>query len=171
MRAATRPGGNSRRRHQDPVLAEFRLTWRQALVRGLRWGGLGSAAVLVIVTSVPGERELSELVWIAVLVPLPLGALCGTATRFRVLTRLDETGIRSRSFGPRAFVSWHSAIAVRAERRGARTLVAVYLVDGSTLRLRAPYDGGPLDRDPRFEQKLVLIGQLWEAHLYGNPPD
>ncbi|MBE1488099.1 hypothetical protein [Plantactinospora soyae] len=151
------------------MLAEFRLTWRQALVRGLRWGGLGSGVVLVIATAVPGERELPELVWIAVLAPLPLGVLCGAATRLRVFTRLDQRGIVSRSFGPRVFVPWHRVDEVRAERRGGRTLVEVYLIDGATLRLRAPYDGGPLDGDPRFEQKLVLFGQLREAHLYGKP--
>lgn len=152
------------------MLAEFRLTWRQALVRGLRWGGLGSGVVIVIASAVPGERRLSELAWAAVLVPLPLGALCGAAARFRVRVQVAGSGIEGRSFGSHPSVPWHQVVDVRAERRRGRTLVAVYLADGTTLRLRAPYDGGPLDRDPRFEQKLVLICQLWEAHRYGSPP-
>lgn len=160
-----------RRRQHRPVLAEFRLTWRQALVRGLRWGGLGSGAMIAIVSAVPGHQEFGELAWAAVLAPLPLGVLCGTAGRLRARSRLDDSGIRVRSYGPRAFVPWSGVADVRAERRRGRTVPAVYLVDGLTLRLRVPYDGGLLDRDPRFEQKLVLIYQVWEAHRHGNALD
>jgi hypothetical protein len=49
---------------------------------------------------------------------------------------------------------------------GAPPRVAIYLEDGSTLRLRAPYDGGLLGRDPRFEQKMFMICHLWETHRY-----
>ncbi|MDW5323753.1 hypothetical protein [Plantactinospora sp. KLBMP9567] len=168
MRAATGPGGERRRREHRPVLAEFRLTWRQAVVRGLRWGGLGSGAVIVIASALPGHRELSELVWVAVLAPLPLGVLCGAADRLRARVRLDEAGLRGRAYGGYAFVAWQRVVDVRAERRRGRTVVAVYLGDAGPLRLHAPYDGGPLDRDPRFEQKLVLICQVWEAHRHGS---
>jgi hypothetical protein len=169
MRAATRPGGSEWRRHHTPVLADFRLTWRQALLQGLRAGGLGSGVMIAVVSAVPAEPEVPELAWLAVLAPLPLGLLYGTLARFRARTQLDDSGIRGRSFGAYALVPWCRVWDVRAERRRARTVVAVYLADGATLRLRAPYDGGPLDRDPRFEQKLVMICQLWESHRHGGP--
>ncbi|WP_422770620.1 hypothetical protein ACN28C_28640 [Plantactinospora sp. WMMC1484] len=150
------------------MLAEFRLSWRQAVVRGLRWGGLGSGAVIVLVSALPGQRELTELAWIAVLAPLPLGVLCGAADRVLARTRLDEAGLRGRAYGTYAFVPWLRVADIRAERRRDRTVVAVYLTDGGMLRLHAPYDGGLFDRDPRFEQKLVLICQVWEAHRHGS---
>ncbi|MEQ4305693.1 hypothetical protein ABNF97_30650 [Plantactinospora sp. B6F1] len=168
MRAATRPGGQRRRREHRLVLAEFRLTWRQAVVRGLRWGGLGSGAVIVIAGALPGQRELTGWVWVAVLAPLPLGVLCGGVDRLRARSRLEEAGLRGRAYGAYAFVAWHRVVDVRAERRRGRTVVAVYLGDDRPMRLYAPYDGGLLDRDPRFEQKLVLICQVWEAHRHGS---
>jgi hypothetical protein len=64
------------------------------------------------------------------------------------------------------FVPWRLVVDIRAERRRWRTRVAIYLEDGSTLRLRAPYDGGLLGRDPRFEQKMFMICHLWETHRY-----
>ncbi|MEE6262930.1 hypothetical protein [Plantactinospora sonchi] len=149
------------------MLAEYRLTWRQALTHGLRAGGLGSAVLLAAVAVAPGARDLPDLAWVLILAPLPSGLLCGTALRSWAGTTLDGAGVRSRSYGPYAFAPWSRVVDVRAERRRGRTLVAVYLADGAVLRLRVPYDGGPLDRDPRFEQKLVMIAQLWEEHRYG----
>lgn len=167
MRAALRPGGTRRGRHQRPVLAEYRLTWRQSLVHGLRAGGVGSAALLVAATVVPVGRDLPDLVWVVVLAPLPAGLLCGVMLRAWAGTTLDGAGVRTRGYGPCRVAPWRLVVDVRAERRRGRTLVAVYLSDGAVLRLRVPYDGGPLDRDPRFERKLVVIAQLWEEHRYG----
>ncbi|MFY1690999.1 hypothetical protein [Plantactinospora sp. WMMB782] len=168
MRTATWPGGSRRRRGHRPVLAEFRLTWRQAVVRGLRWGGLGSGAAIVIAGALPGQGDLGELGWVAVLAPLPLGVLCGTADRLRTRVRLDEAGLCGRAYRTCAPVAWSRVVDVRAERRRDRTVVAVYLGDAAPLRLPAPYDGGLFDRDPRFEQKLVLLCQVWEAHRHGS---
>jgi hypothetical protein len=59
---------------------------------------------------------------------------------------------------------WHRIEDLRAERRGGRTHVAVYLDSGQVLRLLAPYDGGLAARDPQFERKLFMLRHLWETH-------
>jgi hypothetical protein len=53
---------------------------------------------------------------------------------------------------------------VRAERRGGRAHVAVYLDSGQIVRLLAPYDGGLVARDREFERKLFMLRHLWETH-------
>jgi len=172
-----------RGRHHRPVLASFRPTWRQALTRGISLGGLGSLVLGVLAVGwvasagttgsalpdalagrIPGAGAPHGFAWLAVLAPLPLGLVGGTAVRLRIGARLDERGVQSLSLGFAGFAPWRLVIDVRAERRRGRTVVAVYLGDGTMLRLRAPYDGALLGRDPRFEQKLFTICNLWETH-------
>ncbi|MEV4628843.1 hypothetical protein AB0J90_21500 [Micromonospora sp. NPDC049523] len=174
MRAATRPGGDQDGKHQLAVLASFRPTWRQAIVSGL-WAGVVGTIVLAA-SAVTGPTLLAVLVggtWnlrappqsvlVAVLVPVPLGLIYGLAVRRRIGVRLDELGVRSVPLGLDGFAPWRLVVDIRAERRHGRTLVAVYLHSGATLRLRAPYDGA-LGRDPKFERKLFLICHVWETH-------
>ncbi|WP_329108572.1 hypothetical protein OG792_07920 [Micromonospora sp. NBC_01699] len=174
MRTATRPGGDRDGRHQLAVLASFRPTWRQVIVSGLWTGFVG--AVALTGAALTGPTLLAVLVggtwqlrapphstWLALLVPVPLGLIYGLAVRRRIGARLDELGVRSVPLGLDGFAPWRLVVDIRAERRRGRTLVAVYLHNGATLRLRAPYDG-VLGRDPRFERKLFLICNVWATH-------
>lgn len=174
MRAATRPGGEQGGKHHLTVLASFRPTWRQALLSGL-WAGVvgvitltsaalaGPTLLAVVVGGAWQLRTPSQSTWLAVLVPLPLGLVYGVAVRRRIGARLDELGVRSVPLGLDGFAPWRLVVDIRAERRHGRTLVAVYLRNGATLRLRAPYDGW-IGRDPRFERKLFLICHVWATH-------
>jgi hypothetical protein len=157
------------------VLASFRPTWRQALACGLCPGVLGALAVAMTAVAAPPLLDAvagrtpqpgvpPPLAWLAVLAPLPLGALGGFVLRRRVGARVHELGVQCGSFGPTGFAPWRLVVDVRAERRRCRTAVAVYLEDGSILRLRAPYDSRLLGRDPQFERKLFMICHLWETH-------
>jgi hypothetical protein len=174
MRAATRPGGDQSGKHQLAVLASFRPTWRQAFVSGL-WAGVAGALALggavltgptLLVVFVDGTWQLRsppQVAWLAVLVPVPLGLIYGVVIRRRIGARLDELGVRSVPLGLDGFAPWRLVVDIRAERRHGRTVVVVYLENGATLRLRAPYDA-VLGRDPRFERKLFLICHIWETH-------
>jgi len=59
-------------------------------------------------------------------------------------------------------------VALRAERRGSRNVVALYLDSQAVLRLRAPYDGRLLAHDPQFERRVFLLRDLWETHRRWN---
>jgi hypothetical protein len=178
MRAAARPGGEYLGKHHTAVLASYRLTWRQAFTRGLGLGVLAALPVLLIVGTLmlaPGavdavagtalrRHPLPQVAWLAVLAPLPVGVLAAVAARYRPRALIDETGVHVGRRGPNGFAPWRLIVDVRAERRRRRTVVAIYLDDDTALRMRAPFDGDLLGRDPRFEQKLFMIRQLWETH-------
>jgi hypothetical protein len=178
MRTPAPPGGDYRGRHQRTVLASFRPTWRQGLARGFCLGTLGTAALVttasavvtapalvdVVVGTALRPRALPELVWLVVLAPLPIGMLCGVAGRCRVGVRFDEAGVQKVPVRPDGFVPWRLVTDVRLERRRWRTVIAVYLEDGTARRLPAPYDGSLLGRDPFFERKVFLIWHLWAAY-------
>ncbi|MFD0821871.1 hypothetical protein ACFQ0D_26950, partial [Micromonospora zhanjiangensis] len=89
-------------------------------------------------------------------------ALTGFA-RWHRSAVIDEMGVHVRR-GPDGFAPWRQVVDVRAERRRRRTVVMIYLDGDAALRMRAPFDGELLGRDPRFEQKLFMIRQLWETH-------
>jgi hypothetical protein len=99
-----------------------------------------------------------------VLGPL-LGALVGLVGRRRHRTEVDSAGIRVRS----GLAPWSRVRDVRAERRGGRTSVAVYLDTGQVQRLCAPYDGRLGTRDPQFERKLFMLRHLLQTHGWRAP--
>lgn len=140
------------------ALVSFRPTWRQAI-----WHGLGAAAVCAVVTlavgfAVPADYRLAVIV----LPPLAVG-VAGVVSGRRCGTEIDDSGIR-RTTPLGGAASWRQVVDIRPERRGHRTVVAVYLDSGQTLRLPAPYDGMWLARDPFFERRLFMLVHLWETH-------
>ncbi|MEV1290298.1 hypothetical protein [Micromonospora sp. NPDC049679] len=160
------------------MLARFRPTWRQTTGRGLFLGGLAAlvlALVMVGVVTGPalldrmagtrfGGVDLPPVAWLAVLAPLPAGAVIGVLLRRRFGADLDRLGIHGIPLALEGFAPWKLVVDVRAERRRRRTVITVYLDDGTVARLRAPYDGELLGRDPEFEQKLFMICHLWETY-------
>lgn len=184
MQTPARPRGAYRGRHHLSVLVNFRPTWRQALSGGLYLGLSGSltlaltafAAIVVptLLDKVAGTTLNGSTVpgaaWLAVLAPLPVCVLGGLTVGRRLGTRLDHEGVRSLPLAPDGLAPWALVVDVRAERRRRRTIVAVYLRDGSILRLRAPYDGELLGRDPQFERKLFMICHQWETHRHCRVP-
>ena len=160
----------------------FRPTWRQALGHGLWVGLLVTGALLLTCTAAVAapsvvdwlagtdlERPVPRFVWVALLLPVPLGGLLGLVLGRRVGADLDAAGVRGASAAVGVATPWHRVVDVRVERRGRRTVVALPVDDGSIVRLRAPYDGDLLGRDPDFERKHFRIRHLWEIHRYGRP--
>lgn len=143
----------------------YHLTRRQGLAVALRFG-LSSA-----VLSVPGAMALliqSAPMWSGLVAPLAVG-MSVTALSLPMTRRggivADGTGIRpSRRVSPHQMAAWHSITDVRAERRACRTVPVVYLESGHTWRLRVPYDGVLLGADPRFDEKLCAIRNMWDAY-------
>ena len=105
--------------------------------------------------------------WWVLVLPVPLGGLVGLVLGRRVGADLDSVGVWSVPGAIGNSAPWHLVVEVRMERRGRRTMVALPLLDGSIVRLRAPYDGHLLGRDPEFERKQFRIRLLWETHRYG----
>jgi hypothetical protein len=177
MRTAIRPRWGQRGRHHRAVLVIFRPTWRQGLSAGLRAGAAGTVALALVaagITVAPlagrfvgtafGTTQLPTVVWFAVLLPLPLGVLAGLLLGRQVGVRLDGVGVHPLSLAQQSNTAWARVMDIRTERRRRRTVVVLYLRDGAMIRLRAPYDGGLLGRDPQFERKLFMIRHLWATH-------
>lgn len=178
MRTAVRPRGAQRGRHQRAVLVTFRPTWRQALSAGARAGfaaTLGLTLAAVAATTAPplagriagttiDAATLPPMAWIAMLLPLPIGAMGGLFLGRQLGVRLDGVGVHPLWLAPQSVAAWGRVVDIGTERRRRRTVVALYLRDGAIVRLRAPYDGGLLGRDPLFERKLFMIRHVWETH-------
>ena len=139
------------------MVISFRPTWRQAVGRGLYAGVACAVAAYLVALALPGEPHL-----VVALLPPLLAALVAVAAGRRGGTEVDEYGIRRTP--PGGVASWKHVVDIRAERRRRRTVVVVYLDSGETLRLRAPYDGEWLGRDPFFERRLFMLVHLWETH-------
>jgi hypothetical protein len=79
---------------------------------------------------------------------------------------VDDIGLHPRVAGRRAtsFGAWRSIVDLRTERRGTRTILAVYLETGTIWRLQTPYSGAALARDRHFDEKVESIRQRWQAH-------
>ncbi|MET0424482.1 MAG: hypothetical protein ABW046_11435 [Actinoplanes sp.] len=160
--------------------AMFRPTWRQALGRGLYLGGLVSLAGLAIAALVTAVAMLlGDLapppVWLWVLVtggPLTAGAVVAVPVGRRTGTQISAGGIRTCSAmtGQDCLATWNEVVDLRAERRGGRTVVSVYLDSGASLQLHAPYSGELFASDPRFEGKMFALSHLCRSHRFGGLP-
>jgi hypothetical protein len=156
--------------------ARFRPTWQQALARGVYLGGLTSigAVLLTVVVVAAGPDVLgAELppVWVwaaAVFGPPSTGGVAGVLVGRRFGTDIDAGGIRLVPGFTQVVRPWSGVVDLRAERRGGRTVVSVYLDSGEAVRLRAPYDGELFAADPHFERKVFALSHLWRSHRFGG---
>jgi|tagenome__1003787_1003787.scaffolds.fasta_scaffold20489129_2 hypothetical protein len=152
--------------------ARFIPTWQQSLGRGLYLGVLGSAAgitlaMLIWATSGPPPHWW----WAFMLVAPPIaGGLSGVLLGRRHGTEIGAEGIRTVTPFAQGVEPWSSVVDLRAERRGARTVVSVYLDSGASVRLQAPYSGELFAADPQFELKVLTLSHLWRAHRFGGVP-
>jgi hypothetical protein len=166
---------------QDAFLgsrATFRPTWQQALARGVYLGAMTSVVALTVTLIVVGVELAATdaalppaLLWAAVAFCPPLaGAVGGVLVGRRVGIDIDAGGIHLQPGFTHAVEPWDQVVDLRAERRGGRTVVSVYLESGAAVRLPAPYDGEFLAADPQFESKLFALSQLWRSHRFGGLP-
>jgi hypothetical protein len=79
---------------------------------------------------------------------------------------IDAGGIRTVTPFAGGVQPWSRVVDLRAERRGGRTVVSVYLDSGASLQLRAPYSGELFAADPRFESKVFALSNLWRSHRF-----
>src|SRR4051794_2449509 len=148
--------------------ARFRPTRRQALGRGLYLGALASVAAASIALVATLALEPPGWLWATLTFGPPLaGLLAGVLVRRRSGTEIDARGIRTTT---RGMQPWSRVVDLRAERRGARTVVSVYLDSGASVRLSAPYSGELFAADPQFELKVLTLSHLWRAHRFGGVP-
>ncbi|MCY1140198.1 hypothetical protein OWR29_19535 [Actinoplanes sp. Pm04-4] len=152
---------------EDAPAATFRPTWQQALGRGLYLGSLVAIAVLMIaaILAPPG------LLWVAALAgPTVVGGLAGVLAGRFTGTQISARGIRTVSVFSDGVATWNEVVDLRAERRGGRTVVSVYLESGASVQLQAPYSGGLFASDPKFEGKMFALSYLWRSHRFGGLP-
>jgi hypothetical protein len=152
--------------------ARFNPTWQQALGRGLYRGVLGSI-VSTMLTILTWAAFGPPPVWwwgLTVLAPLAAGGLTGLFLGRRNGTEIGAEGIRTVTPFAQGVEPWSSVVDLRAERRGARTVVSVYLDSGASLQLRAPYSGELFAADPQFEMKVFALWNLWRSHRIGGVP-
>jgi hypothetical protein len=151
----------------------FSPTRQQALARGSYLGVLGavvgvSAALLAVMLAAAAPPAW---VWAVLAFGPPLtGALAGVLVRPRVGTEIDAGGIRTVTPFGAGVEPWSRVVDLRAERRGARTVVSVYLESGSSVQLQAPYSGELFAADPQFELKVFALSHLWRSHRFGGVP-
>jgi hypothetical protein len=158
--------------------ARFSPTWQQALARGLYLGVLGSvvavsAGLLAAMVARSGTAAVAPSAWIWVVLvvgPPLLGALLGVLLRPRVSTEISAGGIRTVTPFGAGLEPWSRVVDLRAERRGARTVVSVYLESGASVQLQAPYSGELFAADPQFELKVFALSHLWRSHRFGGVP-
>ena len=147
--------------------ARFLPTWQQALGHGLYVGALLS--VLGVSIALPASLAVPLPAWLWALVAglpavaVPVGVLFGR----RSGTEISARGIRTAA---RSVEPWSRVVDLRAERRGARTVVSIYLDSGASVQLAAPYSGELFAADPQFELKVFTLSQLWRSHRFGGLP-
>ena len=148
--------------------ASFRPTWRQALGRGLYLGVLVSVAALTAALAIAAFAAPPVWLWVLLVLGPPVAGLAGGV----LLGRRTGTEISARGFrtAARPVQPWSRVVDLRAERRGSRTVVSVYLDSGASVQLAAPYSGEWFAADPRFELKVFALAQLWRSHRIGGLP-
>ena len=146
--------------------ARFRPTWQQALGRGLFLGALlavlGVTIALIVTLTATPPPGLWALPAVLAAAGVPAGVLLGRRGGAEVTAR----GIRTAT----SVEPWSRVVDLRAERRGARTVVSVYLESGASLQLAAPYSGELFAADPQFELKVFTLADLWRSHRFGGVP-
>jgi len=148
--------------------ASFRPTRQQALARGLYLGALTALLSLVVALPAVIFAEPPPWLWPALVVgPPAAGLLGGVLVGRRSGTEITARGIRTAA---RAVEPWSRVVDLRAERRGARTVVSVYLDSGASMQLAAPYSGEFFAADPQFERKVFALSHLWRSHRFGGVP-
>ena len=158
--------------------SRFSPTWQQAIARGGYLGLLVSvvavpAGVLAAMVAPTWMAAVASPAWLwAVLAfgPPLAGTLLGVLGRPRLSTEISAGGIRTVTPSGVGLEPWSRVVDLRAERRGARTVVSVYLESGASVQLRAPYSGELFAADPRFELKVFALSHLWRSHRFGGVP-
>src|SRR5690349_953976 len=102
--------------------------------------------------------------------PPAAGALLGLLIGRCTGTEISAGGIRTLSVFADDLAPWHRVVDLRAERRGGRTVVSVYLDSGTSVQLQAPYDGDLFAADPRFEVKMFALSHIWRSNRFGGLP-
>lgn len=152
--------------------ATFRPTWQQGLGHGLYLGALGAVAsaaagvIVALLWSAPPGWAWTVLI----LLPLTAGAVAGPVAGRRTGIEVGAGGIRTSSVFEEGEAPWSRVVDLRAERRGRRTVVSVYLDSGTSVQLHAPYSGGLFAADPQFEFKVFALSHLWRSHRFGGLP-
>jgi hypothetical protein len=162
---------------EDASPATFRPTPQQALGRGLYLGTLAStvgvAAAVLAAAVLAGYDAAAPPPWLWPLVvfgPPLTGAVLGLLIGRRTGTQLSAGGIRTLSVFADGLAPWSRVVDMRAERRGGRTVVSVYLDSGASVQLQAPYSGGLFAADPQFEVKMFALSYIWRSHRFGGLP-
>jgi hypothetical protein len=159
---------------EDASPATFRPTWHQALGRGLYLGSILAVGLMLLaamLTLTGFVEPPGGATWIGLTVAPPSGgALVGVLVGRVTGTQISAGGIRTLSVFTDGVAPWDEVVDVRAERRGARTVVSVYLDSGASVQLQAPYSGELFAADPRFEGKMYALSYLWRSHRFGGLP-
>jgi hypothetical protein len=147
--------------------ARFRPTWQQALGRGLYLGSLSSVLGVTIALVTAAVTTPPPWLWALPAALTAAGLLGGVFRGRRSGTEITARGIRTAA---RSVEPWSRVVDLRAERRGARTVVSVYLESGASVQLAAPYSGELFAADPQFELKVFALAHLWRSHRFGGVP-
>jgi hypothetical protein len=151
--------------------ATFRPTNQQVLGHGLYLGVLGAVASVTVGVIAALWSEPPGWIWpMLVLGPLLTGSAIGAVAGRRTGVEVGAGGIRTSSVFDEGVAPWHRVVDLRAERRGSRNVVSVYLDSGVSVQLHAPYSGGLFAADPQFEFKVFALSHLWRSHRFGGLP-
>ncbi|GAA4970046.1 hypothetical protein [Actinoplanes utahensis] len=152
--------------------ATFRPTPQQAFGHGLYLGVLGAVASvgMAVIIALFGSGPPGWMWAALVLGSLLIGAVAGLAAGRRTGVEVGAGGIRTSSVFAEGVAPWSRVVDLRAERRGRRNVVSVYLDSGASVQLHAPYSGGLFAADPQFELKVFALSHLWRSHRFGGLP-